>query len=87
MNCRINKQLSIRKIDDEVFIYNRDKSLVHAFNKTGVKFWEALSQNIPFEELRDEVLNEYEVEPEQLKKDFQDFKNQLVNLGIIEYHD
>ena len=84
MKIKVNTELSIRKIDDEIFIYDRNKSLIHAFNETGVIFWEALINEIPFQQLSNQITEKYDVEPEDVANDLAVFLKELKSLGIVE---
>ena len=82
MKLNGNPDLSIRKIDNEIFIYDRNKALVHMFNETGVFFWEAIQAGLSFEKILEKLTDIYEIDYETAKNDLQEFTEQLKKLGV-----
>jgi hypothetical protein len=83
MKFRINPDLSIRKIDNEVFIYDRDKALVHMFNETGAFFWDAFQNGKAPETIIAELISLYEIGHDEAEADLNEFFDKLKSLNVI----
>lgn len=83
MKFSLNPDFSIRKIDNEIFIYDRSKALVHVFNETGAFFMESIQAGLSSEKILEKVTDIYEIDYEIAKADLQEFTEQLINLGLI----
>ena len=82
MQVRPNPDLSIRKIDNEVFIYDRNRSLIHTFNETGAFLWNAFEQGIEKEEIVKRLVSEYEIDETSAATDMEAFFSTLHSLGL-----
>jgi hypothetical protein len=83
MKFRINPDLSIRKIDNEVFIYDRDKAFVHMFNETGALFWDALQKGMSPETIINELVETYEIGYDEAETDLNEFMDKLKSLNVL----
>jgi hypothetical protein len=84
MNFSISKELSVRKIEGEVFIFNRKNSHIHSFNKSGAFLWDVAEKSASCTQLVDALCAKYEVDRETAEKDADEFLAQLQQLGLIE---
>jgi hypothetical protein len=84
MHLRCNSELSKRKIDNELFIYDRNKALIHTFNRTGMVLWEAIEAELTFEGAVDRLTSLFDVTIEQATIDTRDFIERLRMSGLIE---
>ena len=76
--------LAWRSIDDEVFLYQPSGAL-HIFEgAVAQQVWKDLDAGTStLGKLKESVLNNFEVQPEQAEKDLLDFLSQLIELEII----
>lgn len=77
-----NPDISIRKIDTEIFIYDRNHSLIHTFNETGVFLWEAFSRGNDKSELVRQLQSSYEVDEQTAATDIDSFFQTLESVGL-----
>jgi len=84
MQFRLNEHLSVRKIENEIFVLNRKDSKLHTFNDSGVMLWEAIQHCNSSEALVDSLLLHYEVDRGIAEKDVQEFLGELFTIQLIE---
>ena len=61
-----------------------DLNGVITLNETGAFIWELLKKERSLDELVEAVSEEFEVEPDQARKDIEDFLNQLREFDMLE---
>ena len=83
MPFSINKQLSVRTIHDEVFIFNRSHARVHTFNKTGAFLWKQLSSCDNKEQLVNKLTDRYNIERSLAEIDVKAFLQTLQELQLV----
>ncbi|MGM9971002.1 MAG: PqqD family protein [Anaeroplasmataceae bacterium] len=59
-----------------------DMSKVFNINEVGAIIYKGLSDNLSDEEIINNILNEYDIDKDTIVKDFNDFKNVLIEKGI-----
>ncbi|MBN1578965.1 MAG: PqqD family protein [Chitinispirillaceae bacterium] len=84
MKFQLSPGLSMRKIDGEVFIYDRNKSLIHTFNETGALMWEAFEKGLEKKEMMERLLDAYDIDASTASADFDAFFSTLQTLGMVE---
>ncbi|MBN1983242.1 MAG: PqqD family protein [Chitinivibrionales bacterium] len=90
MNIRINADLSIKKLDSEFYILDRQNSMIHCMNKTGSLIWEMLSTGASIQSIVETLTNTYEVSEETARNDLHEFfasceKQKLIFIKSPEY--
>ena len=83
MKYTLADSLTIRKVGEEVFVLDRNQSVLHSFNKTGIRLWEGLSQGASVEQLVERILEEFEVSREQATGDASKFVEVCRDRGLI----
>lgn len=83
MRLRCNPEVSIRKIDNEIFVYNRDKALIHTFNRTGAFLWEVIEAGLEFDAMVDRMTETFDVGVEEASADLSAFIDKLKELGLV----
>ncbi|MBN1981625.1 MAG: PqqD family protein [Chitinivibrionales bacterium] len=73
MNIIFNSDLSVKKIDQEIFILDRQNSMVHALNKSGSLAWEMLEKKTTPDKIVDYFTEIFEAEHSTVEKDIQEF--------------
>jgi 16S rRNA G966 N2-methylase RsmD len=84
MRIKLSDNLSIRKIENEVFILNRKNSQLHTFNGSGALLWEALQRESSSEVLADTLTEKYAIDRETAGKDVIEFIDRLRKVHLIE---
>jgi hypothetical protein len=82
MRLQPNSDLSIRQIDREIFIYDRDRSLVHTFNETGAFLWRQIEAGTEEERLVQTLIDEYDVDLNTAARDVGLFLTTVRSLGL-----
>jgi hypothetical protein len=83
MNYAIAEELSIRKIEDTIFVLDRKNSMMHTFNDTGAFLWEGIQQNTPVERLCEMLTDGFELSSELARSDVAEFLNNLEKQHLI----
>jgi hypothetical protein len=83
MNFKKTSDISVRKIEGEIFIFDRKNTIIHTFNKTGAFLWEMAQNSSTAEAMVDALMEKYDVTREIAEKDVLEFfadlqKNRLV---------
>lgn len=80
---KINPEISIKKIADEIFIYDRKNAFIHSFNDTGVLIIESIQKQMNLEQICQQIVTQFEIDPEEARKDTIQFIENLVQNSII----
>lgn len=65
-------------------ILNLRDGVYYTLNELGALIWDYLQQPLSIGTLRDAILDEYDVSPEQLQADLMVFINRLLEIKLIE---
>lgn len=71
-------------LDDESAILNLKNSVYYGVNAVGTRVWNLLQQPRSVRELRDTLLEEYDVEPERCERDLLALLESMRGEGLIE---
>lgn len=82
----IQEQVS-SELSGESVILNLKSGVYYGLNPVGAKIWELIQEPKTVREVRDTILTEYEVEPEQCDRDILTLVQQLAEVGLIEVKD
>ena len=74
----------IRRLDDESVILDLATESYFGLDDVGASMWAHVVATDSIEAACAALLNEYEVEPDQLRADMADFLEQLVEKGLLE---
>ena len=83
MKVTISDSLSVRKIGDEIFIFDRKLSKIHTFNKVGSLIWERLKEDTIPESIVDLIIERFDVDRETAEKDLMEFVDELEKKKLI----
>ena len=83
MKMTISDSLSVRKIGDEIFIFDRKLSRIHTFNKVGSLIWERLKEDTFPESIVNLIIERFEVDRETAEKDLREFIDELEKKKLI----
>lgn len=84
-----NPNMVARKIEDEIILVpiKRDAQDLEAIynlnNEVAVRIWELCNGKRTLAQIRDEILNEFEVSQERLEKDLKEFIKDMERIGSI----
>ncbi len=85
---RVEKEFVLREIAGDFIIIPTGKTVLDfngliTLNEVGVSLWNMLQHEVTFDELVRGILDEYDVEPDVVREDIQEFLDKLVSGGII----
>ena len=75
--------LSIRRIENEIFIYDSNRSLIHTFNATGVFLWDQIEKGLTREEIVTNLTDTYAVDQSSAETDVDAFIATLRSAGLV----
>ena len=73
MNMHINSHLSVKKIDSNLFILDRENSMIHSFNATGAVIWDFIQRSAPKEKIIEHLCELYDIGAAQALMDTEAF--------------
>lgn len=79
----LNKNMSMRTINNESFIYDRDTSEIHTLNKTGSIILDMLLKNSELPTIIKTIHEQFEVELNNAENDVKEFIKELVNKKVL----
>lgn len=71
----------------EIVLLNVASGVYHGLDEVGARVWHLIQQPRTVGEIRDAILTEYEVAPEQCERDVMTLLQQLVQAGLANYAD
>jgi hypothetical protein len=79
----INPDVEFRRLGERMVLVHLVSNQVFELNKTGARVWELLDSGTPVEEILEQLSTEFEVEPEQLRRDVTELLEELKVAGLI----
>jgi hypothetical protein len=77
MKYKLKADIAQRKIENELFVFDRERGAVFGFSETGAIIWECLQNGLGSDTIVKKIVEEYEVTLEEANLDFQNFLNNL----------
>lgn len=81
---RVAPDVLFRLVGDEGVLVNLNTELYLGLNPVGTRMWSVLNSASSIQAAYDGLLQEYEVEPAQLRADLEEFIAQLLGQRLIE---
>lgn len=75
------------QVDAETVLLHVDKGLYFGLNDVGTLIWKQVQQPQKVQVIRDAILREYEVSPEQCERDLFQLLGELSEKGLVEVSD
>lgn len=79
-----SKEQISSKLGQDAVILNLKTGVYHGLDAVGARVWNLLQQPTTMNDIRDVILNEYEVEPEQCEQDLVELLQRLADVELIE---
>lgn len=73
------------EIEAETVILHSDTRTYYSFNPVAGRIWELLQEPRPVEEIKDTILQEYDVSPDRCEADLLEFLAVLSDEGLVEF--
>jgi hypothetical protein len=74
-------------LDDEAVILNLKDGVYYGLNPMGARIWDLIQESRTVGEIRNIILEEYEVEPERCEQDLVRLLNELAAKGLVKIDD
>ncbi len=79
----VKEQVSC-ELDGETAILNLKNGVYYSLDPVGSRIWKLIQEPKKLEEIKDVVLQEYDVEPERCERDLRELLQNLAAEGLIE---
>ena len=81
---KMKKQLNVTDLSGEKVMVDFEQGKYFMIKGVGNDIWDMLADDVTVAQIKDKLLQEYDVTAEQCEKEVLDFLNNLEKLGIIE---
>lgn len=71
------------KLGSEVVILNLNSGVYYGLDPVGARIWELLQNAQPLTAIRDQIVREFDVEPQRCEQDLVDLLKQMESEGLI----
>jgi hypothetical protein len=78
------KELVFSNLADEIVILNLKSGVYHGLESVGARIWELINEPANIGQVRDALLDEYEVEPDRCERDLLELFKELKGHGLVE---
>jgi hypothetical protein len=85
LNLRISKDVLFRVLDDEAVILHLASGVYFGLDSVGTRMWQLLSEHGSKDKVIEALLDEYEVEEGQLRRDLDELIRQLIDKGLVTF--
>jgi len=82
-NVSISPDVMVRQIGDETVLLDLNTERYLGLDDVSSRIWQAVTADASIQSAYETLLAEYEVDPETLRKDVDDFVQELVRLGLV----
>lgn len=79
----VNKDYVYCNVEDEMVLLGLEDGIYYGLNPVGAFIWEQIKEPKSVEEIRDAILEEYDVEKSECEKDLLDLLQHLSEKGLI----
>jgi Coenzyme PQQ synthesis protein D (PqqD) len=80
-------RVSVKKVEAEVFAFNRTKGVIHSFNEIGGLIVLLVADGVPLESLVAALVEQYEVDVDTARKDLIVFLRDLREKYLVQLYD
>jgi PqqD family protein of HPr-rel-A system len=84
MKSGLNPNTIIRMIDDELFIYDHERSVIHTFNETGAFIVRHLHEGMTKDAIIDTLCREFHIDVATASEHYDTFLERLKKQGLLE---
>lgn len=86
-HIKVPSDVMDRRVGDETVILNLASGAYFGLDPVGARMWELMNAGHSLAEIRDRLLEEYEVEAERLEQDLLELVGELQAQGLIQVND
>ena len=80
----VDPEVLFREVGEETVLLNLKTEKYLGLNDTGTAIWKALAESPTLQEAYDAVLDQFEVDAEELKRDMRELVDALIEQRLIE---
>ncbi len=80
----ISPDVMVRKVGEESVLLDLKTERYLGLDEVSARFWDLLTSGGSIQSAYDTLLAEFEVDPERLQNDLDDFVQELVQFGLVE---
>ncbi len=80
----VSPDVMIRKVGEESVLLDLKTERYLGLDDVSARFWDLLTSGGSIQSAYETLLAEFEVDPERLRNDLDDFVQELVQLGLVE---
>jgi Coenzyme PQQ synthesis protein D (PqqD) len=84
MEITVNPELTVRKIDEDTFVFNRKDSRIHSFNRSGAFLWDVVQKASSTSVVLGSFIDKYDIDRETAEADLREFLGNLAAAGLVE---
>jgi hypothetical protein len=82
-NPQPHRDVVWRRLEDEVVIVHLKTNRIYRLNRTAARFWELLNEGLDREHLERELLEEFDVEEAELRREIDSVVAELSREGLL----
>jgi hypothetical protein len=83
---RVSEGVLFRELEGESVILSLDSETYYGLDEVGTRFWTVLAAAPSIQAAFETLCGEYEVAPEELRRDLEELLGELVGRKLIEIH-
>jgi hypothetical protein len=84
MRLTVPADVLVRELDGESVVLSVERECYFGLDEVGTRMWAVLTASDSIQKAYDQLLSEYDVAPEVLRRDLQEFVEELVEDGLVE---
>jgi hypothetical protein len=84
---RICNQVMVRKVGEELVFLNLNNEQYYGLDEIGAKMWNALTTCPSVQAAKEQLLDEFDVSPEELSADLDELIAKLLSEKLLELYD
>jgi len=80
----VNKDYVYCNVEDEMVLLGMEDGIYYGLNPVGAFIWEQIKEPKTIDEVRDAILDEYDVEKEECERDLFELLHEMTGKGLVE---
>jgi len=84
---KISSEVLTQEVGGETVILDLKSEGYFGLDEIGTRIWQLIQEQKNLQSVTETMLNEYDVEPDQLKTDIKNLINELVKSGLVDLED
>ncbi len=84
---KISSEVLTQEVGGETVILDLKSEGYFGLDEIGTRIWQLIQEQKNLQSVTETMLNEYDVEPDQLKTDINNLLNELIKSGLVNLED